>query len=186
MFFTAVNLMDDNQDLEEVEYDLEKPRIAVHKNTWRAHPKTVYWCNLKLAQRKGLQFFQTRPHAITLFNTLPATCIENVVYMKTGEELSCKVLKSRRLPRLYLRQIRNMDVRIRLVPKRENPPTIKANNAWTGKLVAHLSRTYSILEKVSDEGTVKPVAVTLSTEFQVYLTRLSRKKIRIARKPSKD
>ena len=50
MFFTAVNPMDDTQDLEEVQYDLDKPRIAVHKNTGRAHQNTVYWCNLKLVQ----------------------------------------------------------------------------------------------------------------------------------------
>ena len=37
---------------------------------------TVYWCNLKLAQKKGLQFYQTRSHAIVLYNTLPAICIE--------------------------------------------------------------------------------------------------------------
>ena len=37
----------------------------------------------------------------------------------------------------YLRQIRNVDVRIRLIPKRENPPTITANKVpITGKLVA--------------------------------------------------
>ena len=43
---------------------------------------------------------------------------------------------------MYVRQIRNMDVRILLIPKRENPPTIKANRASsTGKLVAHFSRT---------------------------------------------
>ena len=49
-----------NQDQEEVQYDLGKPLIAVYKNTWRIHQNTVYWCNLKLAQRKGLQFYQTR------------------------------------------------------------------------------------------------------------------------------
>ena len=49
-------------------------------------PKTVYWCNLKLAQTKGMQFYQTRSHAITLSSTLPPICIENVVCMKTGEE----------------------------------------------------------------------------------------------------
>ena len=40
------------------------------------HQNTVYWCNLKLAQRKGLQFYQTRSNAIVLFNTLLAICIE--------------------------------------------------------------------------------------------------------------
>ena len=56
---------------EKVQYDLDKPRIAVYKNTCWAHQTTVLWCNLKLAQRKGLPFHQTRSHAIALFNTLP-------------------------------------------------------------------------------------------------------------------
>ena len=47
VFFTAANPMYDNQDQEEVQYDLDKTRIAVHKNTWRIHPNTVFWCNLK-------------------------------------------------------------------------------------------------------------------------------------------
>ena len=67
VFFTAVNPMYASQDLEEDQYDLDKPRIAVYKNTWRIHQNTVYWCNLKLAQRKGLQFYQTRSHAFALF-----------------------------------------------------------------------------------------------------------------------
>ena len=70
--------------------------------TWRVHQNTVYWCNLKLAQRKGLQFYQTRSHEIALFNTLLAICMENVVYMKTGEEFFCKVFQSPRLPRAVL------------------------------------------------------------------------------------
>ena len=69
VLFTAVNPMYANQDLEEVQYDPDKPRIAVYNNTWRVHQNTVYWCNLKFAQRKGLQFDQTRSHAIVLFNT---------------------------------------------------------------------------------------------------------------------
>ena len=69
-FFTAVSPMDDTQELEEFQHDLVKPRIAVYKNTWRAHQNTVSWCNLKLAQREGLQFYQIRSHAIMLFNTL--------------------------------------------------------------------------------------------------------------------
>ena len=87
----------------------------------------------------------------------------------------------------YLRQIRNMDVRILLISKRENPPTIVANKASSaGKPVAHFSRTHaaSIPKKVSDGSTGKPVAVTLTTEFQVYLTQPSIKKTRIAKKPS--
>ena len=82
VFFTAVNPMYASQDLEEVQYDLDKPRSTVYKITWRVHQNTVYWCNLKLAQRKGLQFYQTRSHAITLSSTLPSIYIEKVVCMK--------------------------------------------------------------------------------------------------------
>ena len=58
VFFTAVNPTDDDQRMEEVQYDLDKPRIAPYKNTWRPHQNKVYWCNLKLAQKKGLQFIK--------------------------------------------------------------------------------------------------------------------------------
>ena len=58
----------------------------------------MYWCNLKLAQKRGLQFYQTRSHAIVLYNTLPAICIEKAVCMKTKEELYHKVYQSPRLP----------------------------------------------------------------------------------------
>ena len=56
----------------------------------------------KLAQRKGLQFYQTRSHAIALFNTLPATCIEKEIFLKTGEDSYSKVFQSPRLPRVVL------------------------------------------------------------------------------------
>ena len=85
VFFTAVNPMDARQDQREVEYDLDKPRIAPNKHTWKAH-NTVHWCNLKLAQRKGLRFYQTRSHAITLSSTLPAILKEKVVFVKTGKK----------------------------------------------------------------------------------------------------
>ena len=88
--FTAVNPMHAREDLEEVQYDLDQPRFAVYKNTWKIHQNTVYWCNLKLAQRKGLEFYQTRSHAIALFNKLPAICIEKVENVKTGEDLYCR------------------------------------------------------------------------------------------------
>ena len=61
---------------QEVQYDLDKPRITMYKITCKVHQHTEDWCNVKLAQRKGLQFNQTRSHAIALFNTVPAFCIE--------------------------------------------------------------------------------------------------------------
>ena len=45
VFFTAVNPMCARQDLEEVENDLDKHRIASYKHTWRAHHNTENCCN---------------------------------------------------------------------------------------------------------------------------------------------
>ena len=39
VFFAAVNPMDDDQSMEEIRFDLDKPRIAPYKNTWRPHQK---------------------------------------------------------------------------------------------------------------------------------------------------
>ena len=103
LFFTAVNPMDDDQRMEEIRCDLDKPRITPYKNTWRLHQNTVYWCNLKLAQKKGIQFYQTRSHAIVLFNTLLAICFEKAVSMKTKEEQYHKGYQSLRLPRIILK-----------------------------------------------------------------------------------
>ena len=47
--------------------------------------------NLKLAQERGLQFYQTRSHAVVLYNTLFAAWIEKAVCMKTKDELYRKV-----------------------------------------------------------------------------------------------
>ena len=97
VFFTAVNPMHANQDVEEAQYDLDKPRIAVCNIFGEFTKIQIFWCNLILAQRKGLQFYQTRSHAIALFRTLPAFCIEKVVYMKTGEDV---ILKSIPIPKV--------------------------------------------------------------------------------------
>ena len=72
VFFTALNPMYSNQDLEEVQYDLDKPRIRCAK-FWRVHRNTVFWCSMK-----------------------------QVVFMKTGEDLYCKVHQFPRLPRVVL------------------------------------------------------------------------------------
>ena len=74
VFFTAVNPIDIQPDRRQVEYDLDKPRIAPYKHSWRAHHNTFFWYNLKLAQRKGLRFYQTRSHAITVSDSTSDLC----------------------------------------------------------------------------------------------------------------
>ena len=84
-FFMPVDRMDkEHKDLEKI--DLGAPRLAryMHK-AWKTPHNTVFWVDIKLAQTKGLKFYQTRSNAIILYNTLPAYCIPKVVRMETGE-----------------------------------------------------------------------------------------------------
>ena len=89
--------------MEETPCDLNNPRFTPYKNNWIPHQNTVYWCNLKLAQKRGLQFYQTRSHAIVLNNTLPADCIEKAVCMKTKEEPFHKENLTPRLRRVVVK-----------------------------------------------------------------------------------
>ena len=74
---------------------------VVH-NTCTMHGKDIktqfFWVDIDLAIQKGLTFYQTRPNAIILQETLPANCIPKVVRMKTGEVLYEKVHMSPRPP----------------------------------------------------------------------------------------
>ena len=54
VFFTAVNPMYTHQNQEEVQYDLDKPRIAVYKNIWRVHQHTVYWSTFETCSEKDV------------------------------------------------------------------------------------------------------------------------------------
>ena len=69
VFYLPVNPMDKkHKDLEKI--DLEAPRLARYMHTaWKKHQNTVYWVDIKLAQKKGLKFYQTRSNAIILYNT---------------------------------------------------------------------------------------------------------------------
>ena len=164
VLFTAVNPMDDDQSMEEIRCDLDKPKIAPYKNTWSPHQNTVYWCNLKLAQKKGLQFYQTRSHAIVLYNTPPAICIEKAVCMKTEEELHHKVYQSPRLPRVALKP---------------------NSQSWQQDQPEQEARKSSDQQSVSGRYG-KPAAATLTVEYQAYLILQSNNRTRIAKKRSKS
>ena len=79
--------------------DLNVPRRAQYLHSaWKRHQDAVYWVDINLAIKKGLTFYQTRPNAIILQETLPAYCMPKVVRMKTGEVLYEKVYMSPRPP----------------------------------------------------------------------------------------
>ena len=53
--------------------DLEAPRLAQCMQTaWKKHQNTVYWVDIKLAQKKGLKFYQTRSNAIIPLQYTPS------------------------------------------------------------------------------------------------------------------
>ena len=76
----------------------DESKDRAYKNTWKRFQNTVFWCNLKLAQERGLQMYQTRSHAVVLGNILLAACIEIAVCMKTQDELYQKVRLIPRAP----------------------------------------------------------------------------------------
>ena len=98
VFFTSVNPMN-KEHKDPVTVDLEAPRLAQYMHTaWKKHHNTVYWVGIRLAQKKGLQFCQTRSNAIILYDTLSAYCILKAQMMETGEIKNEKVYASPRPP----------------------------------------------------------------------------------------
>ena len=98
IFFLLVNPMDkEHKDPETI--DLEAPRLAQYMHTaWKKHQNTVYWVDIRLAQQKGLKFYQTRSNAIILYDTLPAYYILKAIQMEIGEIKYEKVYESPRPP----------------------------------------------------------------------------------------
>ena len=98
VFCLAVNPMDkQHKDSETI--DLEAPRLAwYHQKKWKKHQNTVYWVDIKLAQKKGFKFYQTRSNAIILYDTLPAYCIPKAIMIEIGEIIYEKLHASPRPP----------------------------------------------------------------------------------------
>ena len=86
----------DRHYYEQKEFDLIKSRLAAYKQTWKIHQDAVYWVDIRRALGMGLTFFRTRSNASILCGTLPPTCIEKVVSMKTKEVFYTKTSKSPR------------------------------------------------------------------------------------------
>ena len=104
VFFLLVDLMvKEHKDLDTI--DLGALQLAQHMHkAWKKHQNTVYWVDIKLAQKKGLKFYQTRSNAIILHDTLPACCIPKIVRMEIGEVIYEKVYTSfRQLPNISLK-----------------------------------------------------------------------------------
>ena len=98
VFFTSVDPMTkEHRDPDNI--DLKAPRLAWYQQKkWKKQQNTVYWVDIKLAQRKGIKFYQTRSNAIILYDTLSACCIPKAIMMETGEIIHERVNASPRPP----------------------------------------------------------------------------------------
>ena len=107
VFFLLVNNPLDKEHKDPEMIDLVAPRLAWYKQKkWKRHQDTVYWVDTRLAQKKGLKFYQARSNAIILYNTLPAYCIPKAIMMETGEVIFESFLRHpRRLRRFLLQTI---------------------------------------------------------------------------------
>ena len=83
VFFTKVKPMDDDHGMEETPCDLNNPR--------KLHQNTVKKVQFEGRSEERIAILSKRAHAVVLYNTLPAVCIEIAVCMKTKEELYHKV-----------------------------------------------------------------------------------------------
>ena len=102
--------------------------------------KIQYVGNLKLAQEKGLQFYQTRSHAVALYNTLPAACIEKAVCMKTQDELHQKMRFTPRVPRVVLKSNSQhaWSCKIHITKMQDHLGNHQVTRTVTGKLVTRI------------------------------------------------
>ena len=124
VFFLLVNPMDkEHKDPETI--DLEAPRLARYMHTaWKRHQNTVYWVDIKFAQKKGWKFYQTRSNAITLYHTLPASSTSKAVRMETGEIIYEKVYEPPRPPpKISLRKWLDEGIGFRSCPTSRRQPT---------------------------------------------------------------
>ena len=149
VFFTIVIPMDNQDGWGETQCDLSQARIAPYKNTCKRFQNTVFWCNFKLAQKRGLQFYQTRSNAVILYDTLLAEFTEKAICMKTKDQpYKVKAWFSHRV--LFLKLTRNAVHKIYLYKKQD-----------------HFGNRNKMRR-----AREKPEATQLTTEYLVYRSQL--------------
>ena len=77
----------DKEYKDPIELDLTKPRLAAFKQRWKVHQDTVYWVDIRLAQRKGIEVLSNkieRSHPLRYTPSLlylHSNC-EEIIYQK--------------------------------------------------------------------------------------------------------
>ena len=68
VFFSALDPLGDELDQEY--QDSPKPRKVQYKSKWKVTQDAIFWINLRKAQDEGLTFWQTRSHAVILYDSV--------------------------------------------------------------------------------------------------------------------
>ena len=123
VFFTAVDPMDKNWVGQE-EYDLTQPRLVAYKKIWKIIQDAVYWVNIGRAQHMWLKFFHTKSNTIFLPDTLPPSCMEKVMSMKSKEILYTKTESPRPAPTVMLKSAKTWTQK--LLKEKEQPVILRS------------------------------------------------------------
>ena len=84
VFFTLPYPIGHNPDEEEEPNVLLRTRKVHYHSKWKPQQDAVYWINLVRVQEKGTAVWQSRSYGITVDDSLPAECIEKVVFRETS------------------------------------------------------------------------------------------------------
>ena len=103
VFFAPLNPFGSNPDEEKLSGDLSNPRKVHYEGKWKTNQDAVYWINLARAQDKGLQFWQTRSHAIIVCSSVPADCIYKVISQRGEKALFERLSTPRLAPKIVLK-----------------------------------------------------------------------------------
>ena len=140
VFITSVDLVNkEHRDPNNI--GLEAPRLAwyMHK-AWKKHQNTVYRVDIKLAQKKGLKFYEMRSNAIILHDTLPAYCIPKV-RMETGEIIYEKIYVSPRPPKICSKDSWMKQLGQKLLDKQKTPTNQRRDPLWLDNQSVRLQRS---------------------------------------------
>ena len=93
VFFLLVDPMDkEHKDPDTIDLNAPPRHTQYMHKACKKHQNTVNWVDIKLAQKKGLKFYQTRSNAIILYSILSAYCIPKVVRMELEKSYTKKYL----------------------------------------------------------------------------------------------
>ena len=81
---------------------LLKKKVHYHSH-WKRNQDAVYWVKLSRAQEQGLQFWQTKSHAIVVHSPVPADCIYKVMSQNGDRILFERLSTPRPAPKVTLK-----------------------------------------------------------------------------------